>query len=126
MPNQNKDIAVPGLVKFGAKDPGTIITTNVGEILKSNRTKIIKKIEIDSIRYNHPNLFEQNEVIRNYLTNKNKVYQDILQQYFRLEKNPDSKFLKELRTNFYNFILLNTEERDLIKEYNNFYKDKEI
>lgn len=123
---QLNDVPIPDLVKFGAKNPATIITKDVTKVFTLNKLKFVKKQDLESIKYNHPELFKQSKEDYTYINYKHKIYENILYEFFKLEKNINSSLVNELRTNNYNFILSYANEKDFIEEYNDFYKNKEI
>ena len=85
-------------------------------------------------------MFQQDKEDYMYTNYKHKIYESILYDFFKLEKNDynfwfirewrtndyNFWFIRELRTNDYNFILSNANEKIFIEEYNDFYKNKEV
>ena len=121
--NQRLDIPMPSLILPKAKNPGTIITERVNNIFVSNKSKLVPKIEIDSIKYGHPELFSQSKDVYEYIRDKDMTYQKVLQEYFYYGGKTNSALVKELKTNIYNQTLIYAEETDFMEGYKNFYKE---
>lgn len=119
---QYKDVPLSDLIKRGAKNPGTIITTEVNKTLILTKAKIVKKVDIESIKYSYPELFTQDKYFHGYIEAKHQTYENIVREYFLLAKNIDPLLIKELRTNNYSFVLITNDSTNFIEEYNAFYK----
>ena len=97
--NQRVDSIIPSLVKFGAVNPGTIITKGVSNIKTSSRRPVyVPNAELDNIKANHEE-FAIDSNIRNYQIEKEQIFCKILQGNFKLDKNIDADLLRRLRYN---------------------------
>jgi hypothetical protein len=109
---QKIDSAIPRLIKSFSNNPGTIITESVVKFENKSKFILVPEYELDSIKYNHKNLFNLNNKNHDYIKNKSDIYIEILKD------NVDNALLNNLRSNNYTVILNNSSESDILNEIN--------
>lgn len=88
---------IPSLVLPQAVKPGTIITPKILSHKKLSISKLVPKIELDNIRYSHPNLFSIGSLDFARIRNIDLEYRQILHKHLHGFKHVDEEFIKELR-----------------------------
>ena len=111
-PSQKIDSPIPSLIKENAKNPGSIITSNIHSLKQDFKYHVIPKYEIYALKYNHLELFDLSKEEYKYIYEKNNIYCEIL----RNNDINSSSILKDLRTNNYSNILLNSTNKNILAE----------
>lgn len=57
---------------------------------------------------------------------KDKIFENIITECFKSEKNTNKNFSYDLRINKYKFTSLNAKIINFIKKYENFYKNQDV
>ena len=123
--NQRADVAMPNLITRWAKNPCTIITTNIGRIFTTTKSLWVQICELNSIKYDNMKDFSLNPKELLYMTEKNKIYIDILKSNFNRNFTTNDDLVKVLRVNQYRMALLNATNKDFNHEINAIAKEKE-
>ena len=114
---QRIDLPMPDLIKRGAKNPGTVITKEVDRIVDTGKYKMVCTYQLNSIIFNHLDIFKMKDGEIEYMYNKNYTFEYIMQNYFH---KVDHNLVKEFRNNLYNLVFINSTEEDLIYEIKTF------
>lgn len=109
------------MVKHSAANPGSIISKNIQKYFPDwKRYKILSEYEIDSIKFNHLDLFDLSDENYKYIDRKHNIFKEIIIANLGQNAIEDSSFYTELRNNCYSNILINSNNSDIIEEINNY------
>lgn len=123
--NQFKTIAMPSLVTKDAKNAGTIITVDYGKIKILPKSKNVSIYEIQGVLLDWEDVFNKGDKeIYKYVATKDKIYQNIVKEYFNLDKNVNKELISELRSNAYSEDLLRDWSGDHWKNIYNKIKNE--
>ena len=114
--SQKVDSPLPTLTKFGSRNPGSIITTDVKHINTYGKFKKVPKHELDAIKFNHQETFIMDVNSSRYMSDKNMAYWSILHHHIRGNEVYDKKILDKLRIGCFNNVLLNMSNDEIEKE----------
>lgn len=118
--DQRVDLPMPDLIKKGSKNPGTIITREVDQIIDIKKHKLVCTHQLNSIIYNHLDIFKMNVEDMEYIYNKNYTFEYIMQVHLN---RVDHNLTKQFRNNLYNFAFINSTDDDFINEIKSFIND---
>jgi hypothetical protein len=116
--NQKVSSPMPSLIANHAKNPGTIVTTNVGSITRLERYKIIPRSEVVTIMYNNKNTFDLNDKELNIISNKEVAFLNIFNRYFIDNNIIGDAFFENMLINNYRFTLQYSSNDSWVSEYN--------
>jgi len=81
--------------------------------------------EINSVKYNHPDLFDLNPEERLYIHSKNTFYDDLIHTHLKLNNDNTKTIVTSLRSNCYSDALLHATNEDMLNQIREF-KDYEL
>ena len=110
---QRKDVAMPSLEKKDAKNPATIITWGIKdiEIIKTN--KKISVLELDSIKYNHLDIFEMEKNHYDIIREKEDCVREMFEHGFKI--HPSKELLTAVIMGKYDCVAIESDELDFKK-----------
>lgn len=112
--------AMPSAIKDGSKNPGTIFTPNVKKILIKKGEILIPEIEVDSVLYDFVDINMLPENRYEYIHKKNLKIEEILWKNTHRKGEEMEKARVEIRNNCYKFILLNSNDKEIWDQINEF------
>lgn len=122
LPSQISSVAIEELVKPNAKNPGTVISTNIQHISYFDKSIFVSTYPLETIKICHTNFFNINNNIINYNYDKKCTYYNIIHKHV-YPLNSFENVLNELCTNCYNIVLLHSSHENFLFDIYNFKSD---
>ena len=109
--SQRIDLPISELIKPGAKNPGTIISTNIFKTTSYEKSIWVPDYALKAIKFNHKDLFILDNNDYKYMYEKDVTFRTLMLLY---TKKVDSELCKELRFNCYSTTFCNLSDQDII------------
>jgi len=109
--SQRIDPPIPELIKPGAKNPGTIISTNIFKTTSYEKSIWIPDYSLKAVKFNHKDLFHLDNNDYRYMYEKDVTFKTLMLLH---TKKVDTELCKELRFNCYSTTFCNLSNQDMI------------
>lgn len=117
-PYQSVTNPMPSLMKKESINPGSVITEKIGSFQQTSKKVWIPKYELNSIKFDFIEAFPLEKDEYTYQLYKKKTYEDVIKS--NLNVIPKSLLIKELKSNLYTIVLINSSNKEFIDEIDNF------